>query len=249
MSKVSDSTSAETTSESRPANGNWDRIRKKPTAQSPLRRNAIIAGLLAILVAFMLWDTQFLTAEEVDALTPDEFDPAETAEELFAEAQNELAQDGHDLGAVAEALNDSPEAAAEEFDPFVPSEGTEVYAVSATGTVEEATEDNLTLDADGVPAEQSVVLPLGNAVDGDLIRDISGFSFGDAPGQTEYQQVGNELSALLRAYVQEELGGDVSALEGETITVNGMLRYVATDSEAAGERPLIIQALYVEVGL
>lgn len=249
MSRLTDSPNAESPNETPSRSNVSDRIPKKRSPKKPLRRNLIIGTLLAVLVALMLWDTQFLTAEEVDALSPDEFDPAVAAQELFDEAEGELAQEGHELGAVAEALAEDSEAAAEEFDSYTPSEGTEVFAVSATGTVNDATEDTLTLEVDSVPEDRSVVIPLGNALDGDLVRDVAGFDFGDAPGQTEYQQVGNELSELLRTNAQEALGDDPSAIEGENVTVSGFLRHVTTDGDDSGGGPLIIQVLQVEVSL
>lgn len=195
----------------------------------------------------MVMSTKFLTPEEVEALTPDQFDPQATAEELFAEAQTELTGDAEELGIVADALAEDSEAAAEEFDAYTPSEGITAYAVTVTGTVEESTDENLVLAADGVEEGRSVVIPLGNALDGNLIRDLMGFSFGDAPGQTDYQQVGTQLSTLLQTNAQDAVGEDPAALEGEEITVQGILREVST-GEDSGEAPLVVQPLELETG-
>lgn len=195
----------------------------------------------------MVTSTKFLTPEEVEALTPDQFDPQATAEELFAEAQTELIGDAEDLGAVADALAEDSEAAAEEFDAYTPSEGITAYAVAVTGTVEETSGENLVLAAEGVEEGRPVVIPLGNALDGNLIRDLMGFSFGDAPGQTDYQQVGTHLSTLLQANAQDAVGEDPAALEGEEITVQGIMREVST-GEDSGEAPLVVQPLELEIG-
>ncbi len=215
--------------------------------RSPLRRYLITGVLLAALAIAMVWNTKFLTPAEVEALSPEQFDPASTAEELLSTVQSDQLGEANDLGEVAQALDDAPEEAAAEFDALTPSEGIEAYAVEVTGTVEEGTEENLTLAGDGPLADRTVVIPLGNAIDGNLVRDVSGFKFGDAPGQTEYQQVGSELSTLLRSTAQEAVGNDPAALEGEEITVRGLLRQVGTDGDG-GERPLIIQPLEVEAG-
>lgn len=217
--------------------------------RSPLRRYLITGVLLAALAIAMVWNTKFLTPAEVEALSPEQFDPATTAEEILGHVQSEHLEDADDLGEVAQALEDSPEDAAAEFDAFTPSEGIEAYAVEVSGTVDEATDENITLAADGPLADRTVVIPLGNAIEGDLVRDISGFKFGDAPGQTEYQQVGSELSTLLRSTAQESVGDDPTALSGEDVTVRGLLRQVGTDGDGdGGERPLIIQPLELEVG-
>ncbi|TLP95866.1 DUF2291 domain-containing protein [Nesterenkonia salmonea] len=196
----------------------------------------------------MLLNTKFLTPEEVEALTPDQFNPEETAQELYAQVQSEMTESPAPLGDVTSALDEDPEAAAEEFDAASVSEGTVAFAVTAEGTVAEATADNLILSVEGVPEGRQIVVPLSTALDGNLIRDISGFRFGDAPGQTDYQRVGTEISTLLRSDAQEAAGQDPESLVGEDITVDGVMRYVATDAEGADERPVIIQPLNLEVG-
>lgn len=206
------------------------------------------AGALLLLVVAMLLNTKFLTPDEVDALNPDQFDPQETAAELYASVQTELMESPAPLGDVTSALDEDPDAAAEEFDASSVSEGTVAFAVTAEGTVAEATSDNLILSVDGVSEGRQIVVPLTTALDGNLIRDISGFRFGDAPGQTDYQRVGTEISTLLRADAQDAAGDDPEALVGEDITVDGVMRYVSTDAEGADERPVIIQPLSVDTG-
>lgn len=74
-----------------------------------------------------------------------------------------------------------------------------------------------------------------------------GFQFGDAPGQTDYQQVGTQLSTLLRADAQEAVGEDPAALQGEQVTVRGIIREVSTGGEGSSEAPLVVQPLELEV--
>lgn len=228
--------------------GDRTRVRALRRRRSPLRGRIVIGAVLGALLVAMIWNTKFLTPEELEALTPEEFDAETTAQQLYDQAQEELTEDPDELGPVAESLAEDPDAAAEEFDAYVPSEGTNAFSVTVTGVVEEVTEEALTVDVGAVETGQSTTIPLGNAVDGELVRDLVGFQFGDAPGQTEYQQVGNELSALMRAGAQESFGSDAASLEGEEITVNGILTYTGTDPDAAAERPLIIQPLTVGAG-
>jgi len=212
---------------------------------SRTRRRLVVGGLLAVLVVAMLANTRFLTPAEVEALTSDDFDPATTAEELFAQAQNDLLADPAELGDVAAALADDPDAAVDEFDGLQPSEETSAFAVTATGVIEEADDENLTLDIEDVDTGQTITVPLGNALDGNLVRDLSGFGFGDAPGQTEHQQVGTEVSGLMLANVEEALGSDPEQAQGQQISVEGILSYAGTDADAASQRPLVIQPLDV----
>ena len=223
----------------------------RPTSPGPRRRTSrtrrrvVIGALLTVLVVAMLANTRFLTPAEVDELTSDDFDPAVTADELFEQARTELLADPSELGAVAAALAEDPDAAADEFDAMEPSEETTAFAVTATGAVEEADDETLTLDIEDVDTGQTVTVPLGNALDGGLIRNVTGYEFGDAPGQTEYQQVGNELSALMLTNVQEAFGSDPGAAQGEQISIEGILSYAGSDADAAAQRPLIIQPLDV----
>lgn len=206
-----------------------------------------IAAALVVLVLAMIFNTKFLTPEEVEALTPEEFDPAETAQELFDAAQTDLLEDPAELSEVVPALAEDPETAVEEFGGARPSEGTLAFPVTVNGTVEDATNDNLVLAAEGVPEDRQVVVPLGTGIDGNLVRDLMGFEFGDAPGQTDYQQVATEIRNLVQQNVQDSVGEDVEALTGEEVAVGGVLRYVATEADSAADRPLVILPLELEV--
>lgn len=212
-----------------------------------ITRLVVAAGLVALAIAMVL-NTKFLTPEEVDALTPEEFDPQATAQELYSTAQSELTQNPAELSELAAALDEDSEAAAEEYDAFSPSEGALAYAVTLSGTVEDASAENLSLAVDGIEEDRQIVIPLTTALDGNLIRDISDFTFGDAPGQTDYQRVGTEINSMMRADVQEAVGEDPESLIGEEITVDGVLRYMTTDAEGPDERPLVIQPLILEAG-
>lgn len=210
-------------------------------------RRLVVAAGLAVLGIAMVLSTKFLTPEEVEAMRPDQFDPQEAAEELHSQAQTELTADAQELPDVADAILEDPEAAAEEFDAASPSEDVAAYSVEASGEVREAGEDTLILDVDGLEG-RDVVIPLGAALDGNLIRDLTGFQFGDAPGQTEYQQVGTNLSTLLREGAVEAAGGEPAALEGEQVTVRGVLSQTDTGGSPSADAPLSVQPLELEVG-
>lgn len=211
-----------------------------------IRRLVVAAGLVMLGIAMVL-STKFLTPEEVEAMRPDQFDPQETAEELHSQAQSELTADSQDLSEVADAILEDSEAAAEQFDAASPSEDVAAYSVEASGEVREAGEDTLILDVEGLEG-RDVVIPLGAALDGNLIRDLTGFQFGDAPGQTEYQQVGTNLSTLLREGAVEAAGGEPAALEGEQVAVRGVLSQTDTGGSPSADAPLSVQPLELEVG-
>jgi predicted lipoprotein len=211
-------------------------------------RNRIIgAVVLAVLVVAMALNTKFLTPAEVAAIAPKPFDPAQVATDLYARAAEELPGRAQPLGEVVPALQADVAAAAEQFEATVPAEGSYVFPVELTGTVVEASDASLRVQVDGVPAQTPVLVPLSTAVNGSVVRDVMGFKFADAPGQTDYQYVGDELKKLMLATVESSVP-DPASLEGEQVTVLGAVGVQATGSTVPRAKPVNVQPVSVEVG-
>ena len=68
----------------------------------------------------------------------------------------------------------------------------------------------------GVPEQTAVIIPLTTAINGTAVRDAMGFKFADAPGQTEYQYVGDELKKLMQAQVKSSVS-DPASLKGKKV--------------------------------
>ena len=219
--------------------------------QSPHRsrtRNRLIgAVVLVVLVVAMALNTKFLTPAEVAAIAPKPFDPAAIATDLYARAGDELPDRAQPLGEVVPALQADVAAAAEKYDATSPASKSYVFPVELTGTVTEATDASLRLQVDGVPAQTPVIIPLSTAVNGTVIRDLMGFKFADAPGQTGYQYVGDELKKLMLASIESSVP-DPAALEGKKVTVVGALGVQATGSTVPRAKPLNVQPLSIEAG-
>src|SRR5680860_630941 len=130
--------------------------------------------LVALLVAMVL-NTKFVTSEELASIGPQSFDPEQTAAELFEEAGTEFGERASPLPEVVTAIQADPEAAAEKYEAANPSEGNLVFAVSATGTVTEASAGSLQLKVDGIPPETRVLVPVTTAINGTVLRDALGF--------------------------------------------------------------------------
>lgn len=210
------------------------------------RVTLIVTGLIVALLVAMVLNTRFLTPEELAASLPEEFDPQATAAELFEQAQGELPGRAADLGDVVAGIQDDPVAAAEEFGATSPSEGTYVFAVTTTSTAEEVSPTAITLAVDGVPDETTVTVPLGTAINGTVLRDAMGFGFADAPGQTDFQYVGDELKKLVQAEIAETTP-DVTALDGEDVEVVGVLSVVTTSGRGVPPaKPVVVQPLTVK---
>ena len=72
----------------------------------------------------------------------------------------------------------------------------------------------------GVPADVTVQVQIGPALNGTALRDVTGtVSFNEFTNQLEYQQVATELNNQVRDSVLTGL--DPASLTGKTITVTG----------------------------
>jgi predicted lipoprotein len=218
-----------------------------PSSHRLVSRNRIIgaAVIVALLVAMIL-NTKFLTPEELAAALPKPFNPQETAKGLYDKAKAELPGSAAELGEVIPAIQDDPEAAAAKYKAVAPNESTLVFPVKTTATVATATEESLRLTVEGVRSATPVLVPLGTAVNGTVIRDVTGFKFADAPGQTEYQYVGDELKKLMQAEISAKID-DPKALEGKEVSLVGAISVPNTGAPPAAARPVNIQVVTIEV--
>jgi len=211
-------------------------------------RNRLVGVVLLVaLVVAMALNTKFLTPGEVAAIAPKAFDPSQTADELYTRAAQELPGKAKPLGEVVPALQSDLPAAAEKYDAVSPATGSYVFPVRATGTVAEATDASLRLTVPGVSGQTPVIIPLTTAVNGTVVRDVMGFKFADAPGQTDYQYVGDELKKRMLADLESSVA-DPESLKGKKVTVLGAVGVQATGSTVPRAKPLNVQPVSVEVG-
>lgn len=217
--------------------------------QSPHRkktRNRLIgaAAVVVVLVAMIL-STKFLTPEELAEALPKPFEPAAVAKELYGKAESQVASKASPLGDVITAVQSDPKAAAEKYGAVAPNESTWVYAVRGTGVVTEASDQAIRLKIPGVPEETTVIVPLDTAIQGTVVRDGMGFKFADAPGQTDYQYVGDELKKLMQAAMQEQATG---VTKGKQVQVIGMISVQNNGAPQPKAKPVNVQPIKLEVG-
>jgi predicted lipoprotein len=193
----------------------------------------------------MILSTKFLTPEELAEALPKPFEPAAVAKELYGKAESQVASKASPLGDVITAVQTDPKAAAEKYGAVAPNESTWVYAVRGTGVVTEATDQAIRLKIPGVPAETTVIVPLDTAIQGTVVRDGMGFKFADAPGQTDYQYVGDELKKLMQAAMQEQASG---VTKGKQVQVIGMISVQNNGAPQPKAKPVNVQPIKLEVG-
>ena len=199
-------------------------------------------AFIALLVA-MLLNTRFFTPEELASAGPEEFEPSETAERLYTEASETLAGRATPMPELLTGLHDDVAKTAEKYDAAKPNDTTYVFAVEAKAKIVGNKQVALDLKIDGVPPETPVSLAQGPAVNGTMLRDALGFEFGDAPNQTAYQGVGNELKAMMQGRLANGLPGSP---QGKRIRLLGLLSITDTGVPLSPRKPLIMQPVTVE---
>jgi predicted lipoprotein len=214
------------------------------TQSSPSRFRLIVGALLAILVVVMALNTRFLTPAEVAEIAPKPFDPVASANDVWSRAQSDLPVQAAPLGEVVPAFQSGVKGAASQYKAVSPNENAYVFPVTAEGTVVEATANSLKLQVAGVPGATPVLVPLGTGLNGTVIRDAMGFKFADAPGQTQFQYVGDELKKLMQT--ETESVGDPAALQGKQIKVVGAVNVLATGDTVPAAKPVNIQPVSIE---
>lgn len=211
---------------------------------SPLRLRLITAAALVVLVVLMVLNTKFLTPAEVAAIAPKPFDPAQTAADVWSRARTELPGRAAPLGAVVPAVQSDVKGAATKYQAVSPNENAYVFPVSLTGTVKEATPNGLKLQVDGVSAETPVSMAFGPGINGSIVRDGENFKFAQAPGQTDFQFVGDELKKLMSDEVDKL--GDPASLQGKKVELLGMVGVNATGKAIPRPKPVTVQPVVVK---
>ncbi|MGG5257776.1 DUF2291 family protein [Phycicoccus avicenniae] len=183
------------------------------------RRSLVLTTALVVLLVAMVVSTRFVTPEEAQALRPQVFEAKGYVAENFPKVVQTLQEKGTDLGTLAPAVDADAAAAGKEYGIDVGS-GKFAFPVTVTGTVASVDNGFLELTVPGVPADDTVRIPVANAVSGTPIRDASGFmTFSDFPGQTDFQNVANELKIKVLADVVGKL--EPASLQGKQVTVVG----------------------------
>jgi predicted lipoprotein len=220
-----------------------------PETKKKSRRNLfIVLGVIVVLLIAMVLSTKFLTPEELAAVGPKKFDPAQTASDLWTKAQTEIPANAQPLGQVVPAVQTDLKAAATKYKAASPAEGAYVFPVKLDGTVEEASASSLRVKVSGVPEETPVLIPLTTAINGTAIRDGMGFKFADAPGQTEYQYVGDELKKLMQEEVKSSVS-DPASLKGKKVSATGVIVVLSpTGAPQPKPKPVNVQPVTIEAG-
>jgi predicted lipoprotein len=217
-----------------------------PAAKKSRRHLFIGLGLIVVLIIAMVLSTKFLTPEELAAVGPKKFDPAQTASDLWTKAQTEIPANAQPLGQVVPAVQTDVKAAVTKYKAVSPAEGAYAFPVKFEGTVTEASADSLRVSVPGVPQETAVIIPLTTAINGTAVRDAMGFKFADAPGQTDYQYVGDELKKLMQEEVKSNVS-DPASLKGKKVSGSGVIVVLSPSGAPQPKaKPVNVQPVTIE---
>ena len=218
-------------------------------SRSTFTRGRVIGLAVAVaLIVAMIFSTKFLTPTELAAALPKPFNPEETAAQLYAKAKTEVPSKAADLGQVLTAVQNDPKKAAQTYKAVSPTADSYTFAVKTTATVSDASSANLRLTVPDAPNGTPVLVPLSTAVNGSPVRDFMNFKFADAPGQTDYQYVSDELKKLIQSGAKSDVS-DPAGLKGKKVTVVGVIDVPTTDGAPPPKaKPVNVQPLSVKAG-
>ena len=185
---------------------------------SPAAKRGIGIGVIVLVLIGMVLGTRVVPSSDASAQGVQKFDPATYGAEQFPKVQEGVTAKAVDAKTLAEAIAADPTAAAEEY--AVQSSGGPVYAVTVSGTVSEGASGIYTIVDPELPADLTVRVQTGPAINGTELRDATGdIQFGQFKNQIDFQNAGAALNEQMKTDV---LGAvDTTALAGKTITVTG----------------------------
>jgi predicted lipoprotein len=183
------------------------------------RRFVLGGGTAILLLLFVVVNTTFLSDAEVAADAPKEFSLTDFAAENLPLIAASIQEKAIDVAIVAEAADKDIVAAGAEFGRDLGNKSF-VFAVKTTAKVKSVDENFIVLDVPGASAQDTFNIPIGLALSGNPLRDVTGeITFGDFYDQTQYQDAASALKDLVRSSIIDKL--DLQNLTGKTLEIYG----------------------------
>lgn len=187
------------------------------SAQS--RRIILGGGSLIVVLIFVLVNTTFLSDAEVAADAPKEFSLTEFASINLPLIAADVQSKATDIAVVATAADVDIVSAGAKYGRDLGNKSF-VFAVKTTAKVKSVDENFIVLDVPGAPAQDTFNIPIGLALSGNPLRDVTGkITFGDFYDQTQYQDAASALKDLVRSSIIDKL--DIANLKGKTLEIYG----------------------------
>lgn len=205
-----------------------------------MKRRLVITGVVVVLLLIVVFDTKYLTADEVRKLNPPPFNAETFSKKEFPKVVARVKADATDVTELAPAVEKDLPAAGKEFGQDLGS-GNYSFAIKATGTATQVDANFVLLKVPGVPSGTEVRIPLKTALNGTPVRDATGtITYGRFADQTDFQSVANQFKLRMQQDVLGKL--DTKSLKGKKVTVEGGW------NTGGPPKSFIIQPTAIEVG-
>ncbi|WP_337183548.1 DUF2291 domain-containing protein [Shinella sp.] len=178
---------------------------------------------IVVLAGAMAFDTKIVRIGSENDVQVQKFSPEAFGAEQFPVIRQSVETRAVDAVELAQAIAADKKAAGEKYG--VATSAGPVFPVKFTGVVGERKANYNVVAVEGLPAELTVRVQTGPALNGTDLRDATGqIEFGQFRNQIEYQDAGSALNNEVKKVV---LGGiDPAALTGKTVSVVGVFKLV-----------------------
>ncbi|WP_374298677.1 DUF2291 family protein [Paracoccus sp. (in: a-proteobacteria)] len=195
-----------------------------PKAPASSRRGLLIGAAAAVLLlGGIALDTTVVRIGSESDVRAQAFSPDTYGQEQFPRIQAFVKEKAVDAATLAPAVLADKNAAAEQYGTA--SSTGAIMFVTLTGVAGEARSGVYPLTVEGVPADITVRVQTGPAINGTDLRDAPGdIAFGGFKNQIEYQDAGSGINRAMKAAVLD--GIDTANLSGKTVTVTGAFRLI-----------------------
>lgn len=193
------------------------------TKTSIKTRTKLFSALTVLLVViFILLNTNFQTKAQVEANKPIQFNVTEFAQEQLPKIAADVLATAIDIAVIATAVDKNLVAAGTKYGRNTGDDRniSYVFPVKTTAKVIGVDENFIMLSVPGAPSIDRFNIPVGLALRGNPLRDVTGkIKFGDFFDQTQFQDVAVAIKDRAREVILNPL--DLKTLTGKTIEVYG----------------------------
>lgn len=195
-----------------------------PKSSRPARSYRWIGiAAVVVLVGAMAFDTKIVQIGSEADVQVQKFSPEAFGAEQFPLIKQSVETRAADAVELAQAIAADRNAAGEKYG--VKTSTGPVFPVRFTGVIGERKANYNVIAVEGLPAELTLRVQTGPALNGTDLRDATGqIEFGQFKNQIEYQDAGSALNRAMKKAVLD--GIDTANLTGKTLEITGAFRLV-----------------------
>lgn len=192
-----------------------------PSSMRPI----ITVGAVVVVVLALGLGTRFAGAADVKAAESTGVDPAAFAKDKYTSTISPaIIKKAQDVVLVATAIKADAAGAAKQYG-VQDGGNAPVYSVEVKGVAGAADANGLMpVVVKGLPAEITVLIQMGPAINGTAVRDATGtVTYQQFVNQLEYQAAATELNNQVKATVLATV--DATSLNGKSVDITGAFQY------------------------